>query len=67
MELNEYFKRQTGEISYEKSWTWLLLGNLERETESLLIAVHNNARKYRLFGDRDEIINDIISECSKLL
>ena len=53
-----------------------------RETESLLIAAQNNAgrtnhikaridktqqnNKCRLCGDRDEIINHIISECSNL-
>ena len=53
-----------------------------RETESLLIATQNNAMgtnhikaridktqqnsKCRLCGDRDETINHIISECSKL-
>ena len=56
-------------------------GNLKRETESLLIAAQNNTRtnyvkakierkpensKSRLCGDRDETINHIISECSKL-
>ncbi len=57
-------------------------GNLKRETESLLIAAQNNAirtkhikaridktqqnSKCRLCGDRDETINLIISECSKL-
>ena len=38
-----YFKRQTDEISHEKTWTWLLKGNFKRETESLLIAAYNNA------------------------
>ena len=62
--------------------TWLKKGNFKRETESLLIAAkdnairtnHINARidktqqnsKYRLCSDRDETINHIISECSKL-
>ena len=56
-------------------------GNLKRESESLLIATENNAiksmskqkidktqqnSKCRLCGDRDETINHIISECSKL-
>ena len=57
-------------------------GNLKRETESLLIAAQDNAirtnhikariyktqqnSKCRLYGDRDETINHIISECSKL-
>ena len=55
---------------------------VERETESLLIPVQNNAirtnqinvridkmqqnSKCRLCGDRDEPINHIICECSKL-
>ena len=57
-------------------------GNVQRETESLLIAEQNNAirtnhikarinetqqnSKCRLCGDRDETINHIIIECSKL-
>ena len=58
-------------------------GNFKRETESLLIVAQNNAvrtnhikakidktqqnSKCRLYGDRDETINHIISECSKLV
>ena len=61
---------------------WLRKGNFMRKTESLFIAAQNNAirtnyikarrdktqqnSKYRLCGDRDETINYIISECSKL-
>ena len=76
------FKRLINNISHEKTWTWLIKGNFKRETESLLIAAQNNAirtnqikvridetqqnSKCRLCGDRDEIINHIISECSKL-
>ena len=57
-------------------------GNLKRETESLLIASQDNAirtnnikaridkmqqnSKCRLCGERDETINHIIRECSKL-
>ena len=41
--LNGYFKRQTSRISCEKTWTWLRKRNLEKETESLLIAAQNNA------------------------
>ena len=33
-----HFKRQTSKISYDKSWTWLRMRNLTRETESLPIA-----------------------------
>ena len=65
-----------------KTWTWLRKGNFKRETESLLMAAQNSAirtnhikaridktqqnSKCRLCGDRDETINHIISECSKL-
>ena len=57
-------------------------GNLKRETESLLVAAQNNAirtnhikaktdktqqnRKCWLCSDRDETINHVINECSKL-
>ena len=76
------FKRLINDISHDKTWTWLRKGNFKRETESLLIAAQNNAirtnhikaridktqqnSKCRLCGDRDETINHIISECSKL-
>ena len=36
------FKRETDNISREKTWTWLRKGNLKRETEYLLIAAENN-------------------------
>ena len=77
-----HFKRLINTISHEKTWTWLRKVNLKRETESLLIAAHDNAlrtnqikaridkiqqnSKCRLYGDRDETINHIISKCSKL-
>ena len=56
-------------------------GNLKKETESILIAVQNNASrtrdfkakkdktkysKCRLSGDKKEKINLIINECSRL-
>ena len=68
--------------SHEKSWMWLRKGNLMRETEALLIAAQKNAirtnhtkaridkmqlnSRYWLCGDRDEMINHIITKCSKL-
>ena len=74
------FKRLISNISFEK--TWIRKGNLKRETESLQKATQNNAirtnltearidkmqenSKCILCGDRDETINHIISECSKL-
>ena len=80
-QLNGRFKRLTSDISHKKTWTWLRKGNLKRETESLPIAAQNNAletklikaridktqqnSRYRLCGDRDEMINHIISEYSK--
>ena len=79
---SERFKRLINNISHQKTWTWLRKGIYKRETESLLIAAQNNAiktnhiktrkgktqqnSKCRLCGDRDETINHIISECSKL-
>ena len=76
------FKQLMNNISHDKTWTWLRKRNFQRETESLLIAAQNNVvrtnhikvridktqqnSKYRLCGDRDETINHIISECSKL-
>ena len=76
------FKRLINNTSHDKTWTWPRKGNFKRETESLLIAAQDNAirtnhikvridktqqnSKCRLCGDRDETINHIISECSKL-
>ena len=75
------FKRLIN-ISHDKTWTWLRKRNFKREIESLLIASQNSAirtnhiktridktqqnSKCGLCGDRDETINHIISECSKL-
>ena len=76
------FKRLINNISHDKTWTGLRKGNFKRETESLLIAAQNNTirtnyikaridktqknSKCRLCGNRDETINHIISEWSKL-
>ena len=81
-QLHGRFKRLRNNISHDKTWTWLRKGNFKRETESLLMAAQNSARrtnhikaridktqqnsKCRLCGDRDETINHMISECSKL-
>ena len=81
-QLYSRFKRLINNISHQKTRNWLRKGNLKRETESLLIAAQDNAirtnhikartdktqqnSKCRLCGDRDETINYIISECSKL-
>ena len=76
------FKRLINNISLDKTWTWLRKGNFKRETEYLLIPAQDNAvrtnhikaridkiqqhSKCRLCDNRDETINHIISECSKL-
>ena len=81
-QLYGWFKRLINNISHNKTWTWLRKGNFKRETESLLIAAQNNAvktnhikvridktqqnSKCRQCSDRDETVNHIISECSKL-
>ena len=81
-QLHGRFKRLINNISHDKTWTWLRKGNFKRETESLLMAAQNSAirtnhikariddtqqnSKCRLCGDRDETINHIVSECSKL-
>ena len=77
-----HFKKLINNISHEKTCTWLRKGNFKRETESLLMAVHNTAirtnhikaridkteqnSKCWLCCDKDETINHIICECSKL-
>ena len=74
--------RRKTDISYKKTWTWLRKRNLKRETESLLIAAQNNAirtnyikaridkmqqkSRCKLCVEREEMINHIISKCSKL-
>ena len=81
-QLYDRFKRLINHISHDKTWTWLRKGNPKRETESLLLVAQVNAirtnhikaridktqqnSKCWLCGDRDETINHIISECSKL-
>ena len=81
-QLYGHFKRLINNVSHDKTWAWLRKGNFKRETESLLMAAQNSAirtnhikaridktqqnSKCRRCGDRDETINHIISECSKL-
>ena len=81
-QLHGRFKRLINNISHDKTWTWLRKENFKRETESLLKAAQNSTirinhikasidktqqnSKCRQCSDRDETINHIISECSKL-
>ena len=48
-QLYGYFKRQTKDVAHNKTWKWLRRSNLKRETESLLIAAQNNARRTNWF------------------
>ena len=80
--LHGRFKRLINNISHDKTWTCLRKENFKREIETLLMAGQNIAittnhikvridktqqnSKRRLCSDRDEIINHMISECSKL-
>ena len=77
------FKRLINNVSHDKTWKWQRKGNFKRERKSLLMAAQNSAirtnhikaridktrqnSKCRLCSDRDETINHIISECSKLV
>ena len=74
-----HFKRLIKGISHYKTCTWLRKGNFKRETESLLMAAQNSAirtnhikaridkmQQNSKCDGRDETINRIISECSKL-
>ena len=63
-------------ILHKKIWTWLGKGTLKRETEYPQIAAQNNDIRTNHINSRtdktqqnskDETINHIISECSKLL
>ena len=81
-QLHGRFKQVINNISHDKTWTWLRKGNFKRETESLLMAGQNSAirtnhikaridktqqnSKCRLCSDRDEAVNHIMRECSKL-
>ena len=75
------FKQLINNITHEKTCTWLRKGNFKRETESFLIVAQNNAirtnqiktridktqQNSKCSGERDETINHIICEWSKLV
>ena len=72
------FKLQTSDIFHKKIWIWWRNENLERETESLLVAQNyaiitkyvkariDKTQQNSWCGDRNETINYLKSECSKL-
>ena len=51
-QLHGYFKREIGEISNEKTWSWLRKGNIKREIESLLTAAQNNPLRTNYIKDK---------------
>ena len=56
-----HFKRLMNSILHEKNWTWLSTNYIKTRLDK----TQQNS-KYRLCGDRNETINHIIRECSKL-
>ena len=62
-QLYGHFKRQTIEISYRKSWTWLRKGSLKKETKSLLIVTQKSWRqqltRHQLYGHLPPITKTI--------
>ena len=69
-QLYRHFKQQISEISREKTWTWLRKRSLKRETESLLIAVHNNPIKISYVKtriDQTQQNNNVVIETKRLI
>ena len=75
--------RQTKEVRSDQCWAWLQNGDLNRETESLIVAAQNRSIRTNLVKARidksqgdslcrvcrkvDESIDYIVSSCSKLV
>ena len=80
--LHAQFLRQTDDVGSEDRWLWLKQGNVKRKTESLIFAEQEQAvrtnvitakidktqeqSKCRMCGEKDETVNHLISECSKM-
>ena len=80
--LHGQYLKQTKEVKSDQFWGWLRNGDLKRETESLILAAHNQSIRTNLVkakigksqGDSlcricrkvDESIDHIVSGCSKL-
>ena len=77
--ITEWIFQATNEIVHKKMWTCLLKVNFKKETKSLLIAAGINAirtnngkakiddmrqiRRCTVNGNRDKMINPLISKC----
>ena len=80
--LHGQYLRQMIEVRSERSWVWLQNGDLKKETESLIVAAHNQSIRtnlvkakidksqkgtlYRLCKKADESIDHVVNGCSKL-
>ena len=72
--LHGQYLRQTKEVRSDQCLAWLQNGDLKRETESLIVAAHNQSIRIdniqgdslcRLCRKVDESIDHIVSGCSK--
>ena len=80
--LHSQYLRQTKDVRSDQCWAWLQNGDLQRETESLVVAAQNQSIRANLVKARvnknqgdslcrvcrkvDESIDHIASSCSKL-
>ena len=80
--LHGQYLRQTKEVRSEQSCVWFQNGDLKRETESLIVAAHNQSKRTnlakakidrsqkctlcRLCKESVESIDHVVSGCSKL-
>ena len=80
--LHGQYLRETKEVKSEQSWVWLQNVDLKRETESLIVAAQNQSIRadlikakidksqkdalFRMRKKADEIIDHVVSGCSKL-
>ena len=68
--------RQTKTVRSDQCWAWLKNGDLKSKTESLIVAAQNLVKARidksqrdslcRMYRKVDEIIDHIVSGCSKL-
>ena len=74
--------RQTTEVRSDQCWVWLQNGDLNRETESVIVTAQNQSiitnlvkakidkkqgdSLFRVYRKFDESIDHIVSGCSKL-
>lgn len=78
----QYIRDIDNKCEEKKTWAWLTLGELKKETESLIIAAQDQAlrtnaikaridktsdnSKCRLCKEKDETVDHLVSSCSKI-